>query len=732
MSAAACAGLSCLALQAAPAWAQATDVNVESSKDSIVVTARRRDETLLETPTTLSVIDGSTLAALGVNGIQSAIALTPNAVVQRDPENFNTYINIRGIRRADINAEPNFGLYRDGIFYGGQRSNLGALVDVARIEVLRGPQAGLYGRNAVGGAVDIVHAAPAETFGGYATLRYARYDRLEAEGALNLPVTSTVAVRATGWLFDQSGGEFYNLTLGKEIDRSRDAGVRLGVRATPTDRLEVVWTGEYAEHRGPSIRTYSPDGTPNSILGAPIVSPPETPRTVRRDVDGRARYRQYYLSQTVNYRADAGTLSLLTAYRNYRFAGVQDFDGTALSPSDGPGVLAQILHRDEATESLYGELLWRSPDAGRLRWMAGLSYFREAFDVGHTIAGSIDLDYFGIPIGTATVLGGQPLKGSRISTRSYSGFVEASYAFTSALSVTADLRYTEDRKRLRYAQGLITSNPTTDPVLFPFFGAALPGFTLATRSTFRNWSPSLNLDLAVAGDAHVYALYSTGFRAGGFNTSTSSPDLIPYGQERARNYEIGAKGSWLGGRLTASAAVFYMTQSDLLLAQDDLADQWFGFSYLANVGDARTWGTEIEIEGRPLQWLTGHLAVGHLDARFTRGSSFGTSVAGDPVPYTRSWTINGRIDATYPVAPKTRLVATANLRIETGGVLDRGLPYENLGKLDLVGGVERGNLRLTAFVTNLLDDRVAEFRFLNGQVSLSQGRRYGIEARLSL
>lgn len=724
-------GSSCLTpAAAAENGAVALGFETADAGNTIVVTARRRDETLLETPTTLSAVEGRTLNNLRVNAIQSVIALTPNTVIQRDPENFNTYINIRGIRQADINAEPNFGLYRNGIFYGGQRSNLGALVDVARVEVLRGPQAGLYGRNAVGGAVNILYATPAGEPGGYAALGYGRYGRLELQSAVNLPVGEGVALRAAGWLFNQNRGEFYNVTLGREIDHGRDSGLRLTARAVPRDDLEIIWAAEYERSSGPSRRAYAPDGVANSIVGAPIVSDPEAPGTLQRNVDGRTRFRQYYLSQTVNYATSIGRFTLLASYRDYALTGVQDADGTALAPRDGPGVLDQALRRQEGIASGYIEALWTSrEDVEPLRWTAGASWFDETFDVTRTVQTSLDLGPFGIPAGVVTGFTGQPLPGSRIKTRAWSGFAELGYRLAPSLTLTGTLRYTDDRKRLAYAQGLLPFNPETDPIVAMLFGAVLPRFSLERTSTVSNWSPSLNLSYAFGPSAQAYAIYSTGFRAGGFNVTTTSPALIPYGQERARNYEIGVKGNWLG-KLSASLALFHMTQSDLVLAQDDPADAVFGFTYLTNIGNARTWGAELEIEARPAPWLSAAFSVGYLDAEFTSGSSFGVSVVGDPIPYTRSWTINGLLNAAYPVTGRTRLVGTANWRIETGGVLDQGANYEDLNRLDLTAGIEHGGMRLVGYVTNLFEDRVVEFRYRNGLQSLSLGRRFGVEARL--
>ncbi|HWW57958.1 MAG TPA: TonB-dependent receptor [Sphingopyxis sp.] len=763
-------GLAAGAILSVPAGAQESGEGgvsppaASAYDETIVVTARRRDETLFETPSTVTAVSGQTLRDSGVSDIQSIIALTPNAVIQSDPSNFNTYINIRGIRQSDVQAEPNFGLYRNGIFNGGQRSNLGPMVDVERVEVLRGPQGGLYGRSAVGGAVNVVYAMPKDKLGGYASARYGRYQRAELEGAINLPVSDDFALRAAGWFFDQNKGEFYNVTLDQEVDKSRSSGVRLSARYAPGDDLEILWSGEYSRGSGPATRSFAPDGVTNFL----VTSAPETPRTIARDTPSHSRSRTYYLSQTINYDSDIGRFSLLAAYRNYKLTGTDDQDGTAIAPTDAPLALRQRLDRAEGIKNGYVEALWSSNGDGPLGWIAGASYFRERFDFSRIITTTMDFDALADPvnatiacgallggsftpgdptcqtipggpsvafvtspfpaIGVRSGQGGLPSLGSQINTEAFSAFAELTYDIGDALSVTGGLRYTHDIKKLDYDQSGLAVDPLSDAYLSALFANVLPAYSLKVRRTFDNWAPSLNIRYQASPSVNLYANYSTGFRPGGFNTTSTTPQFVPYDQEDASNYELGFKGLWMNGKLGLNLAFFYMTQSNLVLSQNDpIAPPQFGFSYLANVGDARTWGQEAELFARVANGLDVAVSVGHLDAKFTGGASNGVSVKGSLIPFSREWTLNGRIAAEVPVSNRVNFVANANWRLEFGGVLLDQIDYENLSKLDLTAGFKFGDVRVVGYVNNLFNDRVVEFIFGNGLQSLSRGRTYGAE-----
>lgn len=185
----------------------AAEAGEGASVETVVVTARRREEALQEVPVTVTAVQGDQLRKSGITELRDIVALIPNAVIQDNPESYNVFVNIRGMRIVDVQAEPNVGLYRNGMYMGGHRANLGAQVDVSRVEVLRGPQGGFYGRSSVGGTVDIIYATPQSTFGGYAKATIGSYEQTRLEGAVNMPINDQSALRITGWSFNQAKSE---------------------------------------------------------------------------------------------------------------------------------------------------------------------------------------------------------------------------------------------------------------------------------------------------------------------------------------------------------------------------------------------------------------------------------------------------------------------------------------------------------------------------------------------
>lgn len=724
-----------------PFWvgaAAAQDVGVPSaeadSEDTIIVTARRRGETLFDAPATITAIGQDTLRRARIDDISSVIDLIPNAVIPDDPQNFRTFINIRGVRDIDPQSEAPFGLYRNGAFFGGTRSNLGSLIDVEQFEILRGPQGGLYGRNAIGGAVNIVYATPKDEFEGFAGATYANFDRVELEGMVNIPVAETFAVRAAGWVFNQDEGEFFNIALDREVDQFEDYGGRLSARWDIAENLKWTVIGEYQEAEGPSNRVFAPDGAfQASPVPFPIQGAPETPRTIQRNVANIGGFEQFYVSSDVELATNFGQFNLIASYRDYEYNSVEDQDFTGLDPLDGPGVLDQRLERDEDVSSTYVELLWTSPDDQSLRWVAGLSYFNEEFDFARLLPVTVNLTPFGIPVGVQTAFTALPGEGSELNTESLSAFVEFTYDLTDRIDLIASVRWTEDDKNLDYSQFNFVEDPSLDFIVPILLDVNTPPFDLVSEPSFVNWSPGGGIRFEANENINLYALVNTGFRAGSFNTTSTNPAFVPYQEETAINYEIGAKTKFANGRATANIALFRMDQNDVLLRLDDPADVFFNFTFLDNVGESTTWGAEVELTAEVTDWWTGSLSVGWLDTELTSTDAANAALLGNAIPLTRDATFNLRQDIRYPIANDWSALAYLNARWELGGHLDAAnmVDYEGLEMLDLGVGVENGRYRVIGFVDNAFDDTVTTFQFASGAQTLTLGRRYGVELSFS-
>lgn len=716
----------------APAPAFAADSVSASADGDIVVTARRREEAAIDVPIAVTAIDGQALKDRGITEMRDIVAQVPNAVIQDNPESFNVFVNIRGMRIVDVQAEPNVGLYRNGLYVGGHRANLGAQVDIDRVEVLRGPQGGYYGRSSIGGTVDVIYATPKPEFGGYAKASVSSYKQTKVEGAVNIPIGKSSALRITGWSYNQNESELYNETLHEYVGAFTDRGFRLGY-AVNLSNLSVLWTLEKQHATGPSMRTYAPFGISN--FGA--VSTPETPERIRRDTPSDATKDQWYIAQAIKYDVGESELKLNASYKEYKFDSIQDSDQTAIGPEQDTRARQTGIIRDEKTKDYFVEAMWGSKGDGPFTWLIGASYFDENFDFARTITSRRNTPTFGIQ----TALIGFPKAGTEVKTQSTAAFVTAGYKFSDALSIDAGLRYSKDKKSLAYAQGVMptgTGNTALDTYFAGLLAGPYPTYTFQSKQSFENWSPNVSLSFKISPELNTYLSYSTGFRPGAFNLSPTTPQTIPYGQETAQNFEGGVKGNFLGGRLQASAAVFFMRQKDLLLAQTTSLGG-VDRTYLANVGTANTYGVEVELNARPTDWLQLSASVGWLDPKFdnavaNKGLPTQQDLSGKLIPYTRRWTANFYAGVDTPVTDNIDFVASAALRYEQGGVLGDYYvidPYETMHKIDLSAGVVvNKKVRISAYVHNLADEHISQFWFYNRGTNTSEGRTYGIDASI--
>lgn len=728
-------GAASTAITLAPAHAQ-SDAGVSDMRGNgeIVVTARKRSEALLDVPLPVTALPQEILRNADVTSPAEAILLTPTGGVVTTDSGVTQRFQLRGIGSAQgvTIGEPGVAVYVDEVYASGIRTNYPDFFDLDRIEVLRGPQGALFGRNAVGGAINILTAAPDPArLSSRVELRYGELERVEARAAINVPVSSAIAARATGWYVNQDKGEFYNPALNAFTDRQRVYGGRFALGGTSGD---LRWRALVEGGRR--------DG-PSNVVYAPIR---ETPLTAARNAPDRIRADDFRLTLQAFYDTGIGEAALIYGYKDYDLRLSSDDDFTALVVPNTNADQRQPDTREEVTSHYVEARL--VGDSGAIRYLFGLNFYSERFgqdgrnvtvDAGGTAAPlscNVLLAFPAAPGGFAPVpvqainpafplftnCSGVTTRTNRQGTDSFAAFGELTYAVTSQLDITGSVRWTRDDKTIRYSQ-------TSSALYAPFF----PTASFSGDAKFSKLTPAVTVSWRPTDTTQLYAKYNQGFRAGGFNLTLLAGGQLAYGQENFENFEAGGKVEFFDGRLLLSATAYRLQQSDLVvptLVLNPVTGTAIGTT-LANAGRGRTDGLEFEARARIANTLFLSAGIGLLDPKFRSGSSAGTPLAGSDLPGVgkRSGYVLGTW--TPRIADDVRGELTVNYRFRSGGLFqigttDRLAPFD---QIDLSAGITFGQVNVVAFVDNLGDQRyrnnsVQTFSGLT-LVGLSPGRRVG-------
>lgn len=701
-------GLASLLL-AAQAHAQTQPVGAPSpsvedrARDTVVVTALRREQAVQDVPAPVTVFSEGVIDDLRLTNAIDFTQLIPNALFEEGNFNINASISIRGVRPGQDISEPGFGYYRDGHYMGGLRTNFSDLVDLERVEVLRGPQGGLYGRNAVGGAVNFIYNRPdLNKSGGSIQGTYGSYDRYEARGVVNIPIEEGVlAARLSGWMIDQNEGQFHNITLGEDIDTYSGSGARIGLRWSASDDVDVNWQLERATQLGPEVIGVQPG------LG-------ETERTIVADTRSETDKTFTFASQNIDWTTSLGVFSLLASYRDYNLDAIGDQDGGASPTSQ------QVIRRYEQAETYYLGAQWVSRDDQPLTWVAGVDLFSEAFNIvrpvtclGSACTFSLAQTQFDVTTDSAAVFG------------------EATWSLTDQVDVIVSGRYNTDTKELDFLRRVF--NPA---------GAQVQSIPATDEATFENTSFGAGLQWRPSSDINLYARYNEGFRAGGYNTGIGGVNFelsrLPFSEETSQNFEIGAKTSWFDGMLTSNLSIFRLLQDDLQAFQPDA----FGQFFVDNLGESETDGVEFEFGLFPLAGLDITGAVGWLDGELTGGQDFSGPLAGKAILFGNGLNWNLNAVYTHPVDASLDLVWQASWRnnepefenVPIFFIGDRE-EFQTYSLLNASVALQADRWMVRAFATNLTDEQyIVSQAFFNpfGPGTLNTynpDRRFGVEFR---
>ncbi|QGZ93822.1 TonB-dependent receptor [Terricaulis silvestris] len=611
------------------AFAQDAPQAADVGNDEIVVTADRREGTIQDTPIAVSAFSGEALAEQGTVNVEGLAEITPSLHIYAEQINNEEYI-IRGIGRSneDLTTDSGVAVNINDIYVPQPSEANAALFDVDRVEVLRGPQGTLYGKNAVGGVINILTRAPTDTFGGYINAEIGELGRRQVETAISGPLIDNVLTGRLAGFGLHTDGAYTNLTLDEDANGQDVGGVRGSLRFTPSTDWQIDFIADYSniEQDGVLKSTIvDVPGTPlilKDFFQAPYPTQEDDIRSGRSGLAGGQGIEQWGTSLSIDRYVEAGAFSFLSGYRTEESYNSEDVDRM---PAD--------LNNFFATQESWAtsqELRFVSDDGGplsmggRLHWSAGLYWFHEEgtrdqsiFLFGCTPASQPcdpltpdDPDDGLIGPGSPDYQNSTARFLQNLTTDSYGAYGEATFDFTEQLSLTAGLRYTSETKDFDLSASSVANELGGDP--FTLFQPGGP-FDASASETWEQFTPRFVLEYRPSDDIMAYASYAQGFKSGGFNGQAGTlDDMVPFDPEIADNYEVGLKLDLFDNRLRLNSAAFWIQFEDLQVSGVSQA----GTVITNNAADASIEGIEIEAIARPVDGLTLRAGVSLLNATY--------------------------------------------------------------------------------------------------------------------
>jgi len=613
----------------------ADDEGQDTATGEIVVTARRTEESLQRVPLSISAFNERALdrlQATDTTGLQGAV---PNLnIVQGRGSSNATNIYIRGVGQPDAlqTFDPAVGVYVDDVYLSRIRGNQLDLLDVERIEVLRGPQGTLYGKNTIGGALKFVTRKPGQTFRANASATIGSYEQLELKGAASGPITDTLAA-GFSVLRSQRDGFVKDPVRDVRYNDKDTVAARAALAFTPSSRVRVDLSADYA-HDDSALNVGRPLNNLTTFSGGVLVPDDANNADGSPDYDWKGRTTPGLPNSTkLNSYGFAGTAAVdltdaltfksITAWRRLKTDDFIDIDATRFEIGD---VFVGVRQKQLSQEF---QLTYSSD---RLSAVAGLYYLKEDVD-SHQEAYADDL------LGPLFLNSGfLRTIDDTLDTKSYAAFANASYEVIDNVRLSAGLRYTRESKDYDRTTSTFYS-------LLPAFNATF-NFR-PDKYTWKDTSPMVSLDWQPTEGTLLYARVAKGFKSGGFNgRANDAGSATRYDPETAWSYEAGFKTSLLD-QVRVNGAVFHSSYKDFQARVSDSDNSTVPPTPLLsvlNAGKLRIRGAELEAAWTPLDGLLLDTQVGYLDAEYkefddARFTAFGGSRAFQTPAFAPKWTL---------------------------------------------------------------------------------------------
>lgn len=613
------ASISAVSLVSAQVQAQEAETESNGGLESIVVTARKRVENLQNVSASISALGATELAKRFDSDVRDFANSSPNVLIddtQQGPGGVAA-IYIRGVGVADVekSIDPAVGVVIDDIFLGQSSGSLLKAIDVDRVEVLRGPQGTVFGRNATGGVITVSRSRPTQELTGRVRASYSSFETYDIQGVVSFGVAPNLALKVSG-AYNSSDGYIFNRTQNLQGQKSDFRAVGAQLLFTPTDAFElsVSYDHQYTRQDPPQLLAFTKP-TDLFCAGFNYCSPqPNLPISGDRyvtlgnvAVDKSANFKMDMAIGKAKY--DLGgdfEVQYIFGYLKTDESINQDFDSTpqTLYHTDRPARWRQITN----------EVRLLKGGTGPLTFVLGGFYW----DSRYTINLKNYIGFAGPPLLTSA-------QDVTQTTKSYAGYFEADYQFSDKLKLTLGGRYTHDSKSSIVNDGSIFIYGTTEEanpiaVIPPSPAAGLIVMATPAKASWSQFTPKVSLSYNWTDDVMSYALWSRGFRGGGFNGRPASLNAatIPFDPETLDNFEVGFKSQFLDNRVRLNGAVYLMKYKDM---QQDLDVPAPGTSTgresrTINASGAELKGFELDLTTQVTDNLTISGNVGYLDAKY--------------------------------------------------------------------------------------------------------------------
>jgi iron complex outermembrane receptor protein len=572
-------GATCVMALPLPTQAQ-ENAATRSGLEEIIVTAQRREEVLQDVPIAVAAVTADRLEVSGIDTTRNLPQMVPSVQFTRSGPSGLIFIRGVGTTNAAAGEEASNAVYVDGVYMADLAQAINNFNNIERVEVLKGPQGTLFGRNATGGLIHIITRDPGDEFSASADIGYGNYDTRRARAYIAGPITDTISADLAFVKLDQREGYGKNLTLDRENNIQDYWGLRSKWVFRPADGLKLTLAGDYYENDDNIAIGWKLEPGTIATGGFPGVDGHDT---ISNDYP-LTRLKIYGGSLTAVADVGFATLTSISALRKSENHSDFDVDGTPLP-------LIRIVY-NSGNKSIQQEFRLASIETEPLSWQVGLFYLRSEPQNNSR--------FLGLAFAPLSAQGQHIV--AQLKTDSYAAFAEGTYSLTDRTKLTAGLRYTEDRRKFDGGQ----ANISLAGVEGPF------SFNPVDKLEYSEWTYRVALQQEITDTINVYASYNRGFKSGSY--SLQSPLNPPYEPQFIDAYEVGLKSELFDRRLRLNLAAYHYDIDDYQVRSAATATA--GSSVILNAATVEVNGVDVEFEAAPTDSLRLFGGLTFLDSKF--------------------------------------------------------------------------------------------------------------------